>query len=76
MIHDLECYVDKKLMQVTGLADPVPAAAVLAEPTPGCGRRCAGEGEQDYGSYEIQMVEAIGAETGGRVGGHRRRMEG
>ena len=23
-----------------------------------------------------EMVEAIGAETGGRVGGHRRRMEG
>ena len=43
----------KKLMQVTGLADPVPAAAVLAEPTPGSGRGCAGYGERDYGSYEI-----------------------
>ena len=28
----------KKLMQVTGLADPVPAAAVLAEPPPASGR--------------------------------------
>ena len=43
----------KKLMQVTGLADPVPAAAVLAEPPPGKGRECAGDGERDYGSYEI-----------------------
>ena len=43
----------KKLMQVTGLADPVPAAAVLAEPMPGSGRGCAGGGERDYGSYEI-----------------------
>ena len=43
----------KKLMQVTGLADPVPAAAVLAEPPPGKGRECAGNGERDYGSYEI-----------------------
>ena len=41
----------KKLMQVTGLADPVPAAAVLAEPAPGSGR--AEDGERDYGSYEI-----------------------
>ena len=43
----------KKLMQVTGLADPVPAAAVLAEPPPGSGCGCAGDGERDYGSYEI-----------------------
>ena len=43
----------KKLMQVTGLADPVPAAAVLAEPTPGSGRGYARDVEQDYGSYEI-----------------------
>jgi len=43
----------KKLMQVTGLADPVSAAAVLAEPTPGSGSGDAGDGGQDYGSYEI-----------------------
>ena len=38
----------KKLRQVVGLADPVPAEAVLAEPLRG-----RGEGEQDYGAYEI-----------------------
>ena len=43
----------KKLMQVTGLADPVSAAAVLAEPTPGSGSGDAGDGGRDYGSYEI-----------------------
>ena len=43
----------KKLMQVTGLADPIPAAAVLAEPPQEKGRGCAGDGERDYGSYEI-----------------------
>ena len=41
----------KKLMQVTGLADPVPAAAVLAEPPRGEESGRAGEG--DYGTYEI-----------------------
>ena len=41
----------RKLMQATGLADPVPAAAVLAEPTQGNGR--AGEEKRDYGAYEI-----------------------
>ena len=38
----------KKLRQVVGLADPVPAEAVLAEPL-----RSEGEGKRDYGSYEI-----------------------
>ena len=38
----------KKLRQVVGLADPVPAEAVLAEP-----KRAGGEGKQDYGTYEI-----------------------
>ena len=38
----------KKLRQVVGLADPVPAEAVLAEPPHG-----EGEGKQDYGAYEI-----------------------
>ena len=38
----------KKLRQVVGLADPVPAEAVLAEPPRG-----EGEGKQDYGAYEI-----------------------
>ena len=38
----------KKLRQVVGLADPVPAEAVLAEPPRG-----EGEGKQDYGTYEI-----------------------
>jgi len=38
----------KKLRQVVGLADPVPAEAVLAEcPHDG------GEGKRDYGTYEI-----------------------
>ena len=41
----------KKLMQVTGLADPVPAAAVLAEPEQG--GETAGDAERDYGAYEI-----------------------
>ena len=38
----------KKLRQVVGLADPVPAEAVLAGPPRG-----EGEGKQDYGAYEI-----------------------
>jgi hypothetical protein len=42
----------KKLRQVVGLADPVPAEAVLAEPP--CGE---GEGRQDYGAYEISSQE-------------------
>ncbi len=44
----------KKLRQVVGLADPVPAEAVLAE-----GPHDEGEGKQDYGTYEImdQMMK-------------------
>ena len=38
----------KKLRQVVGLADPVSAEAVLAEPP-----RDGGEGKRDYGAYEI-----------------------
>ena len=38
----------KKLRQVVGLADPVPAESVLAEPP-----RREGEGKQDYSAYEI-----------------------
>ena len=38
----------KRLRQVVGLADPVPAAAVLAGTL-----RDRGEGERDYGAYEI-----------------------
>ena len=38
----------KKLRQVVGLADPVPAEAVLAEPP-----RSEGVEKQDYGAYEI-----------------------
>lgn len=38
----------KKLRQVVGLGDPVPAEAVLAESPRG-----GGEGKQDYGEYEI-----------------------
>ena len=38
----------KKLRQVVGLADPVPAEAVLVEPS-----RNGGEKKQDYGAYEI-----------------------
>ena len=38
----------KKLRQVVGLADPVPAEAVLAEPA-----HDEGEGKRDYGTYEI-----------------------
>ncbi len=45
--------MSKKLMQVTALADPVPAAAVLAEQLPDGGRECMRDGERDYGSYEI-----------------------
>ncbi len=37
----------KKLRQVVGLADPVPAEAVLAEPLGG-----GGKGERDYSTYE------------------------
>ena len=51
----------RKLMQATGLADPVPAAAVLAEPTQGNGR--AGEEKRDYGAYEIMRK------------GHKRHVE-
>ena len=51
----------RKLMQATGLADPVPAAAVLAEPTQGNGR--AGGEKQDYGAYEIMRK------------GHKRHVE-
>ena len=42
----------KKLRQVVGLADPVPAEAVLAEPPRG-----GGEAKQDYGAYEISGKE-------------------
>ncbi len=38
----------KKLRQVVGLADPVPAEAVLAEPPGGGGKE-----ERDFGTYEI-----------------------
>ena len=38
----------KKLRQVVGLADPVPAEAVLAGPPRG-----EGKGKQDYGAYEM-----------------------
>ena len=38
----------KRLRQVVGLADPVPAEAVLAEPP-----RDEGDGKRDYGTYEI-----------------------
>ncbi len=70
----------KRLRQVVGLADPVPAEAVLAEPPRG-----GGEAKRDYGTYEIKMVAADGAEAGCRVGRRvtdadegwrRRRMEG
>ena len=54
----------KKLRQVVGLVDPVPAEAVLAEP-PSNGE----EGIRDYGKYEIILVAADGTQTGGRVGG-------
>jgi len=40
----------KKLRQVVGLADPVPAEAVLAEPPRGKDKR---EEKRDYGTYEI-----------------------
>ena len=44
----------KKLRQVVGLADPVPAEAVLAEPS-----HDEGKGKRDYGTYEImdQMMK-------------------
>jgi hypothetical protein len=38
----------KRLRQVVGLADPVPAEAVLAEPS-----HDEGKGKRDYGTYEI-----------------------
>ena len=46
----------KKLRQVVGLADPVPAEAVLApqaETAPADSPRSGGEEERDYGEYEI-----------------------
>jgi hypothetical protein len=46
----------KKLRQVVGLADPVPAEAVLAEPmlaSPAESTRVEGEIKRDYGAYEI-----------------------
>ena len=61
----------KRLRQVVGLADPVPAEAVLAEPPRG-----EGEGKQDCGAHEISLVAADGAEAGRRVGGLGRRMDG
>ena len=74
----------KKLMQVTGLSDPVPAAVVLGESTQedgcaGSGCSCgtgtgnagakgagarektAGDGERDYGVYEISGKGTAGA---------------
>ena len=42
----------KKLRQVVGLADPVPAEAVLAEPS-----HDEGKGKRDYGTYEILKQE-------------------
>ena len=39
----------KRLQQVVGLADPVPAEAVLAEPP----KEGGGDGKRDYGAYEI-----------------------
>ena len=42
----------KKLRQVVGLADPVPAEAVLAEPP-----RDEGKGKRDYCTYEILKQE-------------------
>lgn len=52
----------KKLRQVTGLADPVPAEAVLAEAL-----RDGGKGGHDYGTYEI-----IGQERERPMGGQGR----
>ena len=46
----------KRLRQVVGLADPVPAAAVLAEPP--AERGSGGEEEQDYGAYEVASRKA------------------
>ena len=46
----------KKLRQVVGLADPVPAEAVLApqaEAVPAEPPRDGGDGKRDYGTYEI-----------------------
>ena len=51
----------KRLRQVTGLADPVPAAAVLAPPARGDGHAeggtKAGGGKRDYGADEINGRE-------------------
>ena len=72
----------KRLRQVTGLADPVPAAAVLGPPAQGGtaadspaqgdghaeGGPKAGDEKRDYGADEIIVVAADGAETGCRVG--------
>jgi len=52
----------KKLRQVVGLADPVPAEAVLAEP-----RRGEGDGKRDYGEYEILgqgQEDSLNAQSG------------
>ncbi len=51
----------KRLRQVVGLSDPVPAAAVLAEPL--AKPESGGEVKQDYGAYEIlfQRVERMGS---------------
>ena len=49
----------KKLMQVTGLADPIPAAAVLDEPAREKGS--AGDGRRDYGAYETAGRRESGA---------------
>ena len=72
----------KKLRQVTGLADPVPAAAVLAEPVQdggaaGTGRTgdgcmeggCQGKEKRDYGAYEIsQRHRGNGTDGSGGAG--------
>ena len=55
----------KRLRQVVGLADPVPAAAVLAEHPAERGN--GGEEEQDYGAYEISSRN-IEREEGRDVG--------
>ena len=49
----------KKLMQVTGLADPIPAAAVLDELAREKGS--AGDGRRDYGAYETAGRRESGA---------------
>ena len=43
----------KKLRQVVGLADPVPAEAVLVTPVPAEFPRVEGKAKRDYGTYEI-----------------------